>query len=160
MDACMPGFHVHHYFLEFVQTHVHWVGYAIQPSHPLSPPSSLALNLFLEFLAFSMIQQTLAIWSLVLLPFLSPTCSSEHLNMLLTLKCVEHCFLIKPTLLFNVQFLQQGKPLSDIWNPVFLNLFKNFPCRSFLIKGVPIVLKSASYRQLRTSFLLSGNNMI
>ena len=31
---------------EFTQTHVHWVGDAIQPSHPLSPPSSLTLNLF------------------------------------------------------------------------------------------------------------------
>ena len=33
-----------HYLPEFVQTHVHWVGDAIQPSHPLSPTSS-ALNL-------------------------------------------------------------------------------------------------------------------
>ena len=31
--------------LEFVQTHVHWVGDAIQPSHPLSSPSPPALNL-------------------------------------------------------------------------------------------------------------------
>ena len=33
-----------HYLLDFVQTHVHWVGDAIQPSHPLSSPSPLALN--------------------------------------------------------------------------------------------------------------------
>ena len=32
-------------FLEFAQTHVHWVGEAIQPSPPLSPPSPPALNL-------------------------------------------------------------------------------------------------------------------
>ena len=31
---------------EFTQTHVHWVGDAIQPSHPLSSPSPPALNLF------------------------------------------------------------------------------------------------------------------
>ena len=30
---------VHHQLLEFTQTHVHWVGDAIQPSHPLSSPS-------------------------------------------------------------------------------------------------------------------------
>ena len=30
---------------EFAQTHVHWVGDAIQPSHPLSPPSPPTLNL-------------------------------------------------------------------------------------------------------------------
>ena len=35
-----------HYLLEFTQTHVHQVGDAIQPSHPLPPPSPLALNLF------------------------------------------------------------------------------------------------------------------
>ena len=40
MDCSMPGFLVHHQFLEFAQTHVHWVGDAIQPSHPLSSPSS------------------------------------------------------------------------------------------------------------------------
>ena len=36
MDCSMPGFPVHHQLLEFTQTHVHWVGDAIQPPHPLS----------------------------------------------------------------------------------------------------------------------------
>ena len=44
MDCSMPGFPVLHHFLEYAQTHVHWVSDAIQPSHPLSPPSPLALN--------------------------------------------------------------------------------------------------------------------
>ena len=44
MDCSMPGFHVFHYLSEFAQTQVHWVGDAIQPSHPLSPPSP-SLNL-------------------------------------------------------------------------------------------------------------------
>ena len=35
---------LHHQFLESTQTHVHWVGDAIQPSHPLSSPSPPALN--------------------------------------------------------------------------------------------------------------------
>ena len=39
MNCSMPGFPVHHQLLEFTQTHVHWVGDAIQPSHPLSSPS-------------------------------------------------------------------------------------------------------------------------
>ena len=39
------GFPVHHQLPEFTKTHVHWVGDAIQPSHPLSSPSPLALNL-------------------------------------------------------------------------------------------------------------------
>ena len=36
----MPGLPVHHQLLEFIQTHVHWVGDATQPSHPLSSPFS------------------------------------------------------------------------------------------------------------------------
>ena len=36
---------LHHQLLEFTQTHVHWVGDAIQPSHPLLSPSPPALNL-------------------------------------------------------------------------------------------------------------------
>ena len=41
----MPGFPVHHQLPELEQTHVHWVGDAIQPSHPLSPTSPPAFNL-------------------------------------------------------------------------------------------------------------------
>ena len=36
MNRSMPGLPVHHQFLESTQTHVHWVGDAIQPSHPFS----------------------------------------------------------------------------------------------------------------------------
>ena len=39
MNHSMPGLPVHHKLPEFTQTHVHRVGDAIQPSHPLSPPS-------------------------------------------------------------------------------------------------------------------------
>ena len=45
MDCCMPGFRVHQQLLEFTLTHVHQVGNAIQPSHPLSSPSPPAFNL-------------------------------------------------------------------------------------------------------------------
>ena len=44
MNYSMPGFPVHHQLPEFTQTHVHWVGDAIQPSHPLLSPSPPALN--------------------------------------------------------------------------------------------------------------------
>ena len=45
MDCSMAGFPVHHQLLEFTQTHVHWVGDAIQQSRPLSSPSPPAFNL-------------------------------------------------------------------------------------------------------------------
>ena len=44
MDCSTPGLPVHHQLPEFTQTHVHRVGDAIQPSHPLSSPSPPALN--------------------------------------------------------------------------------------------------------------------
>ena len=44
-DLRMPGLPGHHQFQKSTQTHVHWVGDAIQPSHPLSFPSPPALNL-------------------------------------------------------------------------------------------------------------------
>ena len=45
MDCSMPGFPVLHYLPELAQTHVHWVGADIQPSHPLSSPSPPAFSL-------------------------------------------------------------------------------------------------------------------
>ncbi|KAB0345576.1 hypothetical protein FD754_022502 [Muntiacus muntjak] len=45
MNCSMPGLPVHHQLLESTQTHVHCVGDAIQPSHPLSSPCPPALNL-------------------------------------------------------------------------------------------------------------------
>ena len=51
MDCSTPGFTVHHQLPEFAQTHVHQVGDAIQPSHPLSslfllPPIPPTIRVF------------------------------------------------------------------------------------------------------------------
>ena len=56
MDCSTPGFSVHHQLPELAQTHVHQVGYAIQPSHPLSSPFSSYLQSFPTFGSFSMSQ--------------------------------------------------------------------------------------------------------
>ena len=45
MDCSTPGFPVYHQLLELAQTHVHWVGDVIQPSHPLLSPSLSAFSL-------------------------------------------------------------------------------------------------------------------
>ena len=45
INCSTPGLSVHHQLPESTQTHVHWVGDAIQPSHPLSSTSPSALNL-------------------------------------------------------------------------------------------------------------------
>ena len=43
-NGCTPGFPIYHQLAEFIQTHVHRLSDAIQPSHPLSSPSP-AFNL-------------------------------------------------------------------------------------------------------------------
>ena len=43
MDCSTPGLPVYHQLPVFTQTHVHWVGDAIQSSHPLSSPSRIVL---------------------------------------------------------------------------------------------------------------------
>ena len=45
MNCSTPDLPVYHQLPEFTQTHVHWVGDAIQPSHPLSCPSPPTFNL-------------------------------------------------------------------------------------------------------------------
>ena len=45
IDCSTPGFPVLHQLPESTQTHVHWVGDAIQPSHPLPSPSPPVFNL-------------------------------------------------------------------------------------------------------------------
>ena len=39
MDCSMPGSSILHYLPEFAQTYIHWVNDAVQPTHPLLPPS-------------------------------------------------------------------------------------------------------------------------
>ena len=46
LDCSTPGLPVHHQLLESTQTHVHWVGDAIQPSHPSIAPFSFRLQSF------------------------------------------------------------------------------------------------------------------
>ena len=44
MDCSTPGLPIHHHLPELAQTHIHQVGDAIPPSHPLSSPSPPAPN--------------------------------------------------------------------------------------------------------------------
>ena len=53
MDCCMPGLPVHYQLPEFTQTHLHWVGDAIQPSHHVIPFLLLLLSIFPSIRVFS-----------------------------------------------------------------------------------------------------------
>ena len=55
MDCSTPGFPVHHQLPELTQTHVHCIGDAIQPSHPIIPLSS-CLQSFQASRSFQMSQ--------------------------------------------------------------------------------------------------------
>ena len=53
MDCSMPGLPVHHQLLEFTQSHVHWIGDAIQPHLILCCPLLLPPSIFPSIRAFS-----------------------------------------------------------------------------------------------------------
>ena len=64
-----PRFPVLHHLLELAQTHVHWVGNAIQPSHPLSSHSPTAFDLSQHqdlFQWVSCLHQVAKVWELLL----------------------------------------------------------------------------------------------
>ena len=61
MDCSTPVFPAHHQLLQLAQTHVHWVGDAIQPSHPLSSPSLPAFNLS-QHQGFVLLEPIVTIW--------------------------------------------------------------------------------------------------
>ena len=65
----MPGLPVHHPLLELAQTHVYWVGNAIQPSHPLWSASPSAFTLFQHHSLFQWVgslHQVAKVWELQL----------------------------------------------------------------------------------------------
>ena len=74
MNCSTPGLPVHHQLPEFIQTHVHWVDDAIQPSHPLLSPSPSALNLSQHEGLFKWVIRWPKYWSFSI--NISP--SSEH----------------------------------------------------------------------------------
>ena len=79
MDCSIPGIPGHHHLPKLAQTHVHWVGDAIRPSHPLSSPSP-ALNLSQHQGRFQWVHsshQVAKYWSISL--SISP--SNEYLGM-------------------------------------------------------------------------------
>ena len=63
MNRSMPGLPVHYQLPESTQTHVHWVGDDIQPSHPLSSPSFFSPQSFPASGCFQMSQLFATSWT-------------------------------------------------------------------------------------------------
>ena len=62
MNRSTPGLPVHHELPEFTQTFIHQVGDAIQPSHPLSSPSSPAPNRSQQQSLFQWVNSSHEVW--------------------------------------------------------------------------------------------------
>ena len=81
MDCSTPGLPVHHQLPELTQTHVHWVGDAIQPSHPLLCPSPPAFILSQHQCLFQWVSSLHQVAKVLKLQFsLSP--SKEYSGMI------------------------------------------------------------------------------
>ena len=81
MNRSTPGLPIHHQLLEFTQTHVHRVGDAIQPSHPLSSPSPPAFN-FPSIRVFSSESALRMRWPKYCSFSFSISPSNEHLGLI------------------------------------------------------------------------------
>ena len=85
MDCSMPGFFVHHQYPELTQTYVHWVGDAIQPSHPMlstSPAFSLSQHLFSSVQSLSCVRLFVTPWITAHQASLSITNSQSSLKLM------------------------------------------------------------------------------
>ena len=83
MNCSTPGFPVYHHLPELAQTHVHWVGDAIQPSHPLSCPSPPAFNLSQHQSLFQWVSSSLIVLARVLeLQLFSNSPSNEYSGLI------------------------------------------------------------------------------
>ena len=85
VNHSMPGLPVHHQLAESTQTHVHWVGDAVQPSHLSSPFAALNFSqhqgLFKwvssSYLSWSMSQLSFVLWSAIFDPCMSMILTSS-----------------------------------------------------------------------------------
>ena len=138
------SFPVIHYLLEFPQTHVHWVDDGIQPSHPLSSPSPLALNLSQHQSLFQLVgssHQVVKVLELLLgITHAVLARDSAHFMFL--------NFLLLENELTKQTFLLQRFSLSDPWS-VALN--------AIFFSGETVVKKSLNKLNIQHLSKLDAN---
>ena len=112
------------------QEHVRWSGIPISlKSFPqfvviytvkgFSIVNEAEVDFFWNFLDFSMIQQMLAIWSLVFLPFLNPSCTSGSSRFTY---CWSIDWRILSKILLDIKWVQLYSKLSTLWHCLSLGL--------------------------------------
>ena len=140
MDCSMPGLPVHHQFLEIAQTHVHQVGDAIQPSHPLLSPSPPASNLS-QHQGFSNELTRHIRWPMYWNFSFGISPSNEYLGLIfvnyssikLGRKPILHDISMARLVLFWLLFA-----FNNFFNPFTFNLFKSLGlkwafCRQYIV---------------------------
>ena len=151
MDCSTPGFPVLHCLPEFAQTHVHQVGDAIQPSHPLSPPSLPALNLsqhqgfFKSYIGASSVQFSRSVMSDSLWPHelqhARPPCPSPTPGIYpnscpLSQWCHPtisscHPLLLLPSILPSIRVFSNESALSITWSKYWSFHFSISPSNEY-----------------------------
>ena len=108
MDCSTPGFSVLHYLPAFAQIHVHWVGDAIESSHPLLSLSASAFNLSQQK---SHMNSNLLCWFLCLLFESTQLYFVMLLSLVLAALGLRCC--MKPFSCFGLRALECG--LQQLW---------------------------------------------
>ena len=120
MNRSTPGLPVHYQLPESTQTHVHWVGDAIQPSHPLLSPSPPVCNLSQKIRVFSNEPALHMRWPKCWSFSFNISPSSEHPGLISAHSCSNS---LKVTHLVNgwaeVEFLSVSKPSALYWGSIW-----------------------------------------
>ena len=153
MNQSTQGLPVHHQLLEFTQTHVFWVGDAIQLSHPLSSPSPPALNLSEHqglFQWVSSSHQVAKVLEFQLGSFsISP--SSEHSRLIFFRMDWLDLLAVQGTL---KSLLQHSSKASILWCSAFLIVQLSHP---YMTTGRTIALTRGTFVDKVMSLLFNIN---
>ena len=149
MNCSMPGLPVHHQLPEFTQTHVHKVGDAIQPSHPLSSPSSPTFNFSQHqglFQKVSSLHQVFKYWSFSF----NISTSSACLGLIsFRMNWLDH-LTVQETLKSLLQ--HHSSKASILWCPAFFRVQLSHP---YMTTGKTIVLTRWTFVGKVMSLLLN-----
>ena len=119
MSCSTPGLPVHHQLPAFTQTRIHQVGDAIQPSHPLLPPFSPALNLA-QHQVFSSESILHIRWPMYWSFTVSISPSNEHPGLIsFRMECL-HLLAVQGTLKSLLQ--HHSSKASILWHSAFFTI--------------------------------------
>ena len=148
-DCGTPVFPVLHCLPEFAQTHVHWVGDAMQPFHPLSSPSPPALSLS-QLRVFSNESALSIRWPKYWSFSFSISPSNEHSELISFKMDWFDLLVVQGTLKSLLQ--HRSLKASILWHPAFLMDHLSHP---YMTTGKTIALNIQTFVDKVMSLLLN-----